>query len=156
MIGLCRGFLSLLVGFAMKICWFGGCALMIGVVGRGIGLCLVAMWILRCLFLGLWFLLSRCHEMIGRSLSCLVGQVRRSVVLGLPWELEGFLVLLFLFPCSWRLVLMGNLVELNLGGGMEWGLLWDGIVFLVGRHVELWSSCFGSLLEVFGQLVGHF
>ena len=94
--------------------------------------------------------------MIGHSLSCLVGQVRRSVVLGLPWELEGFLVLLFLFPCFWRLVLVGNLVELNLGGRMEWGLLWDGIVCLVGRYVELWSSCFDSLLEVFGQLLDHF
>jgi len=94
--------------------------------------------------------------MIGHSLSCLVGQVRRSVVLGLPWEPEVFLVLLLLFPCPWLLVLMENLVELKLGGGMEWGLLWDGIVFLVGMLVELWSNRFGSLLEVFGQLVGHF
>ena len=140
----------------MKIFWFDGCALQIDVVGRGTGLCLVAMWTMWTLFLGLWFLLSRCLEMLGHSLSCLVGQVRRSLVLGMPWELEVFLVLLLLFPCPWLLVLMENLVELKLGGGMEWGLLWDGIVFLVGRHVELWSSCFDSLLEVFGQLVGHF
>ena len=93
---------------------------MIGVVGRGIGLCLVAMWILRCLFLGLWFLLSRCLGMVGHCLSCLVGQVRRSVVLGLPWEPEVFLVLLLLFPFPWLLPLP---FPLPFGVALPFGLL---------------------------------
>ena len=46
-------------------------------------------------------------------------------------------------------------MKLKLGGEMEWSLLWDGIVFLVGMFVELYSSRFGSLLEVF-QLVGRY
>ena len=46
-------------------------------------------------------------------------------------------------------------MELTLGGEVEWSLLWEvGIVFLVGMFVELYSSRFGSLLEV-GQLVGR-
>ena len=47
-------------------------------------------------------------------------------------------------------------MELTLGGEVEWSLLWEvGIVFLVGMFVELYSSRFGSLLEVF-QLVGRY
>ena len=46
--------------------------------------------------------------------------------------IEGILVLLFPFPYSW-LVVVGNLVELSLGGRIEWNLLWDGIVCLVDR-----------------------
>ena len=47
-------------------------------------------------------------------------------------------------------------MELTVDAEMGLSLLWGvGIVFLVGMFVELYSSRFGSLLEVF-QLVGRY